>query len=94
MFGNKAILPVQRFQAGLDDFAHLAANGGSHRFLLQHDDKSPENVDRKADGPRYRHSTLEDRHTRQIPARGIAGISAKLRFVGSATPSTTLSVVL
>src|SRR5437660_6809329 len=35
MLGNKAILPIYQLQARLDDFAHLAANGGLHRFLTQ-----------------------------------------------------------
>ena len=30
VLGNKAILPFQQLQAGLDDFAHFAANDGFH----------------------------------------------------------------
>ena len=35
MLGNKAILPIYQLQARLDDFAHLATNGGVHKVLTQ-----------------------------------------------------------
>src|ERR1039457_2065998 len=41
MFRNKAVLTVLRFQAGLDDVAHLFTNGDFHWLSTKHDAETP-----------------------------------------------------